>query len=290
MQAEATETVQALGRQRLCQLVQLPRSSLYYTPADRSASEAESARLVEAVEQIALEMPGYGYRRVTAQLERGGWLVNHKRVLQIMRRESLLCRLKKRWVKTTDSEHGLKVYPNLVKKLCVEHLNQVWVADITYVRLGCGGFCYLAAVLDACSRRVVGWQVGKEIDASLAVAALEKALASRGPAAGLIHHSDRGVQYACRGYVERLEAAGAKVSMSAKAKPRDNAKAESFFRTLKVEEVYLQDYSDFEQAKSCLESFIDNVYNRKRLHSSLGYMPPAEYEDKLHKANSLTRP
>ncbi len=277
------------GLQRLCQLLALPRSSLYYKAADRSESEAASARLVEAVEQIVLAMPGYGYRRVTAQLERDGWQVNHKRVLQIMRRESLLCRLKKRWVKTTDSEHGLRVYPNLVKKLCVEHLNQVWVADITYVRLGCGGFCYLAAVLDACSRRVVGWQVGKEIGADLALSALEKAIASRQPAAGLIHHSDRGVQYACHGYVERLEAAGAKVSMSAKAKPRDNAKAESFFRTLKVEEVYLQEYSDFEQASACLESFIENVYNQKRLHSSLGYVPPAEYEDKMEKANSLAR-
>ena len=253
MQAEPSETVKGVGGlQRLCQLVQLPRSSLYYKAADRSESEAELARLAEAVEQIALAMPGYGYRRVTAQLERDGWLVNHKRVLAVMQRESLLCKLRRRWVKTTDSEHGFRVYPNLVKKLRVERLNQVWVADITYVRLGCGGFCYLAAVLDACSRRVVGWQLGKEIDASLPLAALEKALQSRSPTPGLIHHSDRGVQYACRGYVERLEAAGAKVSMSAKAKPRDNAKAESFFRTLKVEEVYLQEYSDFEQASACL--------------------------------------
>ena len=215
-----------------------------------------------------------------------------------MREQGLLCRLKRRWVKTTDSAHGLRTFPNLLKDAKasdLSRLDQVWVADITYVRLGEGsGFCYVAAVLDAFSRRVVGWHISRAIDAALVLAVLEKAMTGRNPTPGWIHHSDQGVQYACRGYVERLLAAGARISMSRKGCPRDNAQAESFFRTLKVEEVYLQEYASFAQASACIGQFIEDVYNQKRLHSAIGYVPPAEFEqqltDKTEKANSSGEP
>jgi transposase InsO family protein len=240
----------------------------------------ERARLVEAVERIVLEFGGYGYRRVTAQLRREGWQVNHKRVLRVMREESLLCHLKQRWTRTTDSAHGLRTYPNLLKEKTANGLNEIWVADITYVRLP-QGFCYLAAILDAFSRKVIGWNLSETIDARLALGALEAAVQTRQPQAGFVHHSDQGVQYACRDYVERLEAAGAQVSMSGRGRPRDNAQAESFFRTLKTEEVYLQEgqgYSTVAEARKRLGQFVEVVYNQKRLHSSLGYVPPDEFE------------
>lgn len=276
----------ALPLERACQLLGVARAHLYYRPADPAPALAEDARLVGAIERIVLEFPGYGYRRVTRQLQREGWAVNHKRVLRLMRRESLLCRLKRRWASTTDSAHGLHTYPNLLLGGRPTGLNQIWVADITYVRLP-AGFCYLAAILDAFSRRVVGWELSLDIDARLVLAALEAALAARQPPAGFVHHSDRGVQYACRDYVERLLAAGARVSMSARGRPRDNAQAESFFRTLKVEEVYLSRYQDFAEALACIGRFIDDLYNAKRLHSSLGYLPPAEYEERLANPDAL---
>lgn len=262
--------------ERACALLGLDRSGYYRQPKSRIASDETALR--DAIEDIVVQFAGYGYRRVTAQLVRAGWQVNHKRVLRLMREESLLCQLKRRWTRTTDSEHGLAVYPNLVKGLAVQRLDQVWVADITYIRLP-SSFCYLAAVLDAFSRRCVGWHLSRYIDGDLAVAALEKALESRRPAPGLIHHSDRGVQYACRQYVERLSSASALVSMAAKGTPRENAQAESFFRTLKMEEVYLQEYRTFDEAEASIGGFIGEVYNQKRLHSALGYRPPAEFED-----------
>lgn len=260
-----------------CALLGVSRSQFYYQPADRREAEREAARLRADIEAMVLEMAGYGYRRVTKQLRRDGWHINAKRVLRVMREESLLCQLQRRWVPTTDSDHGLTVYPNLLKTTVVERLDQVWVADITYIRLP-GGFCYLAAILDAHSRRVVGWQLSDRIDTNLALDALGMALGERCPPSGLVHHSDRGVQYASGAYIERLEQAGALVSMSAKGRPRDNAKAESFFRTLKVEEVYLNDYENLDHARRELRWFIEDVYNQKRLHSSLGYVPPCEFE------------
>ncbi|HEX2524296.1 MAG TPA: IS3 family transposase [Terriglobia bacterium] len=194
-----------------------------------------------------------------------------------MRQESLVCQLKRRFVPTTDSAHAFARYPNLIKDIEIYRLDQVWIGDITYVRLPTA-FCYLAAILDAYSRKCVGWHLSRFIDTRLTLSALEMALASRQPAPGLIHHSDQGVQYASSEYVLRLEEAGARISMASVGNPYENAKAESFFRTLKMEEVYLKDYQDFEEAYENISQFIEEVYNQKRLHSSLGYLPPVEFE------------
>lgn len=279
----------ALPRLRACELLEVNRGSYYRaaglartqgdTPSSRS-QEREGTALREAIERITLEQVGYGYRRVTAQLHRDGFLVNHKRVLRLMREESLLCQLKRRWVVTTDSDHGLRVYPNLLKEAGWRQLtgiNQAWVGDITYIRLR-EEFVYLAVLLDAFSRRVVGWQLSRRIDGELVLAALSQALCQRQPAAGWIHHSDQGVQYACRDYVERVLGAGGRVSMSGKGRPRDNAQAERFMRTLKQEEVYLQEYAGYGDSEDGIGHFIEAVYNEKRLHSALGYRPPSEFE------------
>jgi putative transposase len=270
--------------QRLCTAAGVSRSWFYERPSATELTQEEVA-LRDAVESIVLEFPGYGYRRVTAQLARDGWTgeraVNHKRILRVMREESLLCCLKKRFVVSTDSSHAYRCYPNLLKAVTLTHPDQAWVADITYIRLP-GGFCYLAAVLDAFSRYCVGWHLSRDIDTRLTLAALEMALTRRCPSAGLIHHSDRGVQYASADYMLRLERAGALASMSARGNPYDNAKAESFFKTLKTEEVYLKDYQNFSEARENIGPFIEAVYNRKRLHSRLGYLPPAEFEEVFH--------
>ena len=263
----------------LCKSLGVSRSWFYARPAAEEPTAKEVA-LRDAIEGIVLEFPGYGYRRVTAQLVRDGWQINHKRVLRVMQEESLLCRLKKRFVVTTDSAHANKTYPNLLRTLLLTQPNQAWVADITYICLP-GAFCYLAAVLDAFSRLCVGWHLSKDIDTGLTLTALEMALHQRQPPPGLIHHSDRGVEYASTDYVLRLEGAKAQVSMSAKGNPYHNAKAESFFKTLKSEEVYLKDYQNFAEARANIGPFIEAVYNQKRLHSALGYLPPTEFEAKL---------
>ena len=262
--------------ERLCSLMGVSRSWYYQRPSAGEKVRKDVA-LRDAIEHIVLEFPGYGYRRVTAALRRAGWTVNHKRVLRIMREESLLCQLKRRFVPTTDSAHSFGVYPNLIKETQLDRLDQAWIADITYVRLPTA-FCYLAAILDAYSRRCVGWHLSRFIDTSLTLSALEMALAARRPESELIHHSDRGVQYASSEYVLRLEEAGARISMAAVGNPYENAKAESFFRNLKMEEVYIKDYRDFEEAEENIGRFIEEVYNQKRLHSSLGYLPPVEFE------------
>jgi transposase InsO family protein len=260
----------------LCRTFQVDRRWYYLRLAQSEAADPD-VELRDAIEQIILEFPGYGYRRVTHALVRAGWSVNHKRVLRIMREESLLCHLKRHFVPTTDSHHPFQVYPNLIKGMQIDAPDVVWVADITYVRL-LSTFVYLAAILDAYSRKCVGWHLSKHIDTQLALAALEQAVATRDVRPGLIHHSDRGVQYASNAYVERLLSVQARISMSSVGNPYDNAKAESFFKTLKQEEVYLKHYQTFEEAQSNIGQFIEEVYNTKRLHSSLGYVPPTEFE------------
>jgi putative transposase len=275
MIAEAHALHPALSARRLCALFGVGRTGYYAHVAARGGTRDTALRA--AVERITLDFPGYGYRRVTAALHREGWAVNHKRVLRVMREESLLCQLRRRFIATTDSRHGHPTYPNLLRDTVLTGLNQAWVADITYIRLPTT-FVYLACILDAYSRRCVGWRLSRRIDAALTLAALDHALARRRPPTGFVHHSDRGVQYASGGYIARLEGAGARISMSAMGNPYHNAKAESFFKTLKREEVYLKDYRNFDEADADLARFIEDVYNAKRLHSSLGYLPPDEFE------------
>lgn len=261
---------------RLCELTGTGRTWLYTHPRQEDVASRDTA-LRDAIEALVLEFPGYGYRRVTKALQRAGWVVNHKRVLRVMREESLLCQLQRHVVVTTQSDHGLTTYPNLLAAAPLTGHDQAWVADITYIRLPTA-FVYLACLLDAWSRRCVGWHLSRQIDTSLSLAALDRALHARQPAPGVIHHSDRGVQYASAAYVARLTDAGARISMSAIGNPYDNAKAESFFKTLKREEVYLNHYDSFADAEANLGHFIEEVYTTKRLHSSLGYRPPIEFE------------
>ena len=276
MIAEARAEHAAVSVRHLCALLGVGRT-WYYTHPTADARAARDTAVRAAIERLVLAFPGYGYRRVTKALQREGWSVNHKRVLRVMREETLLCQLKRRFVPTTDSQHGHRRSPNLIKHLTVTAVNQVWVADITYIRLP-STFVYLAAIVDAYSRRCVGWQLSPFIDTDLALGALTQALTERHPAAGLIHHSDQGVQYASSAYVARLEAAGARSSMAAVGNPYESAQAESFFKTLKREEVSLNDYQTFAEAQVNLDRFIADVYNTKRLHSSLNYVPPAEFE------------
>jgi transposase InsO family protein len=259
---------------RACELIGVSRSWYYQHPTHRP--EADLA-LQDEIENIVTDCPAYGYRRVTRELERRGLVVNHKRVLRIMRDNSWLCRLVRNRPRTTQSDHSLPVFPNLLPATAVTALDQVWVADITYIRLQ-HEFIYLAVILDAYSRRVVGWNLSRRLDVSLTLLALESALQSRQIAPGVLHHSDRGVQYAAKDYVARVQAAGMVQSMSRKGQPRDNPQAESFFRTLKTEQVYLSEYLDFEDAYRQIGRFLNQVYNRERLHSKLGYRPPVEFE------------
>ena len=252
----------------------------YYRFIQPVAERAEEMKLRDAIQKLAVEMPAYGYRRITAALRRGGWVVNHKRVLRLMRADNLLCLRNRAFVRTTDSDHQLRVYPNLARDVKVSGLNQLWVADITYIRLDLE-FVYLAVILDAFSRRVIGWALGRTLEAKLALEALRMALARGRVAPGLVHHSDQGVQYASGDYTELLTEHGILISMSRRGNPYDNAQAESFMKTLKYEEVYRTEYLDFADARRRIGKFIESVYNQKRLHSALGYLPPVEFEQQF---------
>ena len=267
--------------QRLCQLGGVSRAG-YYRHFDAHAPARADADLRDSIQRISLAHRYYGYRRITAQLRREGRIANHKRVLKLMREDNLLCLRDRPFVpRTTDSRHGFAVVPNLIRRLVPTGVDQIWVADITYVRLG-EAFIYLAVVLDAFSRKVIGWALDDHLEARLATEALDMALQARNPAPEtLIHHSDRGVQYASIDYTRRLADRGIAISMSRVANPYDNAKAESFMKTLKTEEVNGKAYPTIAHARRDIGQFIDTVYNTQRLHSALGYKPPAEFEDEL---------
>jgi putative transposase len=262
--------------QRMCALAKVSRAGFYRFPTARSGGDAEVG-LRDAMQRIALEFPSYGWPRMTEELKRRGWTANHKRVYRLMREDNLLCLRRRKFVATTDSAHHWPVYPNLARAMTLTGLDQLWVADITYIRL-LSEFVYLAVILDAFSRRVIGWALGCTLEDTLTLRALRMALEQRRPAPGLVHHSDRGVQYACNDYTDLLRAQGIVISMSRKANPYDNAKVESFMKTLKYEEVYREDYRDLAEAHASIGRFLEQVYNQKRLHSALGYRPPAEFE------------
>jgi putative transposase len=263
-----------------CESIQINRAG-YYRSLAPPVLDQEEMELRSRIQAIAVEWPAYGYRRIRRELrDQYGCHVNYKRVLRIMRQDNLLClRRKSFWVPTTNSAHRWPVFANVAAgmKGKLSAVNQLWVADITYIRLECE-YVYLAVVLDAYSRRVVGWALGRTLEAELALTALRMALAQRRPGPGLVHHSDRGVQYACAAYRELLQQHGMVGSMSRAGNPYDNAFAESFIKTLKYEEVYRNQYRDMNQAQAALAGFIDEMYNQKRLHSALGYVAPVEFE------------
>jgi len=252
----------------------LPGRTYYYKPKKRPSDKAIIARM----EQICLDFPRYGYRRVTKQLQREGWRINHKKVARIMREKGWICRPRKRkWICTTDSNHNFRVYPKLILDRSVSGINQLWVADITYIHiLVC--FVYLAVILDVYSRKAIGYGLSRNLDTQLTLSALRMAVDQRNPPPGCIHHSDRGVQYASKDYIKELEFYKFQISMSRKGNPYDNAFAESFMKTLKSEEVHLWEYRTMEDVQRRISHFIEDVYNHKRLHSAIGYCPPNEFE------------
>lgn len=261
---------------RACDLARLARAGFYRQWEQKAPRQLETA-LRDAMQRVALWNRCYGYRRVTAALQLQGWQVNHKRIARMLREDNLLSLRRRTFVATTDSRHGYTIHPNLARHMVLTAPNQLWVADITYIRLA-DVFVYLAVILDAFSRRIVGWELGPGLGADLVLSALRQALSARTLNGDIVHHSDRGVQYCCGEYVKVLEEHGFTISMSRRGNPWDNAKCESFMKTLKVEEVYLKQYRDIDDARANLTVFLDEVYNGQRLHSALQYHSPEAFE------------
>jgi len=276
---ECLESGSQISVNRATQLLGVSRCGFYKWLRSKSGqvNAIPDMDVRNEIQRIAVGFPAYGYRRITAELRNRSYSVNHKRVLRLMREDNLLCVHKDFKPKTTDSRHDLKAYPNLVKGLKITQLNQVWASDITYIRLS-GEFVYLAVILDLFSRKCIGWNL--DINTELALKALAMAIETRWNEnlRGLIHHSDQGVQYASEEYIGCLKAHGILISMSARGNPYDNAFVESFIRTLKYEEVYLNEYETFSDALDNIAHFIEDVYNKKRLHSAIGYRSPIDFE------------
>jgi putative transposase len=262
----------------------IKRVTLYYKPKKNINKKQKELRIGKKIEEISREHPYYGYRRITAQLRREKVIVNHKKVLKMMKELGIQGRIKRKYITTTNSEHNNKIYSNLIKDKELTGINQVWCADITYIRI-LNGFVYLSAIIDIYSRKIVGYAIGRTLSSEFTITALKMAIATRNTD-NLIHHSDRGIQYTCKDYIEILKDNGIRISMSGKGNPYDNAFAESLFKTIKQEEVYLWQYETFSDVIERIPYFIEDVYNRKRLHSSLGYRPPEEYERLLAENSS----
>ena len=272
--------------ERMVELGRVSRSGFYRFDGDAKPGLATDMDLRDAIQRIALQWPSYGRPRITAELRRQGWRVNPKRVYRILREDNLLCVRKRKFVlMTTDSKHDRKIYPNLAGQMVLTSVDQLWRADITYIRLQ-DEFVYLAVILDAYSRRVIGWALERTLEDDLTLAALQMAIARRVVQPGLVHHSDRGSQYASNDYTDLLKEHGIEISMSRKANPWDNAACESFMKTLKYEEVHRNEYRNLAEASGSIREFLEKVYNRKRLHSALGYLPPVEFERNLAASNN----
>ena len=266
--------------ERMVELGRVSRSGFYRFNANPETGSDPDMDLRDAIQRIALEWPSYGRPRITRELRRRGWTVNPKRVYRLLREDNLLCARKRKFVVTTNSNHGLRVYPNLAADMAPTGVDQLWRADITYIRLR-EEFVFLAVILDAFSRRVIGWALDRTMEDELTLTALRMALKHRSVPPGLVHHSDRGSQYASNDYTDLLKASSIQISMSRKANPWDNAQCESFMKTLKYEEVLRNEYRDLAEARASIREFLEKVYNQKRLHSALGYVPPAEFEAQL---------
>ena len=277
--------------ERMLELGRVSRSSFYRFDAEAAPGHDPDMDLRDAIQRIALDMPSYGRRRITAELRRRGWTVNPKRVYRLMGEDNLLCVRRRKFMVTTDSSHTRKVYPNLARHMLPTGMDQLWRADITYIRLR-EEFVFLAVILDAYSRRVIGWALDRTLEDSLTLAALRMTLSRRMVQPGW-HHSDRGSQYASNDYTDLLKANGIEISMSRKGNPWDNAACESFMKTLKYEEVHRNEYRDLAEARASIAEFLDKIYNQKRLHSALGYLPPAEFEANqatIAKKDAVARP
>jgi putative transposase len=272
---------------RMMQLGRVSRSS-FYRFQDAEPGPDRDMDLRDAIQRIALEWPSYGRPRITRELRRRGWRVNPKRVYRLMREDNLLCVRRRKFVVTTDSNHGRKVYPNLARKMILTAIDQLWRADITYIRLR-DEFVFLAVILDAYSRRVIGWALDRTLENELPLVALRMALSHRSVQPGLVHHSDRGSQYASADYTDLLKARQINISMSRRGNPWDNAACESFMKTLKYEEVLRNEYRDLADARASIRQFLEKIYNRKRLHSALGYLSPAEFERTNSNKNAAAR-